>query len=205
MKTNLIIIGTILLSLIWLQCTNSSNSTDKKQNTNQLMSMNDKENKDLVIIIDAELADIEKAIQDFCNTYNAASKIVFPRLNIYANKHYEIRFPRGIEFDIMCYFVNYMHYPFDITYSPNIIAWTTIKSNTSWVGDELKTKEVMMYIPKNDTQFDYVCFVTKENKVYKNGFAVGEGIMKLKDSKVQYIGEDNVKMKGELIKTKDFE
>ena len=144
--------------------------------------------------------EIERALVDFCTNYNEETKLVFPILNILGTKEFLVTFKKEISFDIMSYLVNYLQYPFEIKYEPEITGWTTITPSETWIDKELFNKEVMLYISENDDEFDNIYFTTKSNKTYKNSFSQ-EKITETENEKRPYEDIESLVGRKKIIRT----
>jgi hypothetical protein len=180
-KTILIIVGLLATGLIIKACVPTSNkeTQNTERPTKSTKPTETVENDKLVIIRDVKLDEIKQAIQQFCNIYNQESYRALPTLTIFSASEFVITFPSDIDFETFCYFVNYLHYPNDIFYKPNITAWTTTNPGDSWMKDDIVGKKVMLYIPKDDQDYDNVYLTTSDNISYKMGFALGEASQRL--------------------------
>jgi len=180
-KTILTIVGLIATGLVIKSCVPTTNketqNTDRPTKTAKPTETI--ENDKLVVVRDVKPDKIKQAIQQFCNIYNQESYRALPELTIISDKVYVITFPKDIDFETFCYFVNYLHYPNEIFYKPNITAWTTTSSGDSWMKDDIVGEKVMLYIPKDDQDYDNVYLTTSDNLGYKMGFALGEASQRL--------------------------
>lgn len=147
-----------------------------------------------IIIKDISKKQLQDAIQNFEDLYNKDRIVLEYKLKEKELGVFEITFPKGILFEFLCHFVNYLYYPAGTTaeeYSPTIYAYTIV--NTEQVSfrkiKKIEGKEVMLYVPKTDDEYDNVYAVTKNNEHYKIGFAVGEGVKKIEDPQ-QYINQE---------------
>lgn len=186
LKTVLIIIGVIIVALFLRSCVANNNSKNENRPTNKELPKDKISNDKIMLIENVNLEDLKKAIQQFCNSYNQENFKALPSLSIISEKKFIVTFPYDIEFETYCYFVNYLYYPNDITYKPIIKAWTTTKTNDTWMKDDIVNKKVMLYIPSDDKEYDNVYLTTSDNFEYKMGFALGESSKKLNESKQRY-------------------
>ena len=149
---------------------------------------NQVKNDKLVIVNSVKLDFLKQAIEQFCNSYNQESYIALPRLFV-LNDLYIVTFPYDIDFERFCYFINYLKYPMDIDlkkYKPNIVAWCSTKSQDVWMTDDIANKNVMIYIPEWDEEYDNVYLTTQDNIGFKMGFAIGHAHKKLDQPVLQY-------------------
>ena len=77
-----------------------------------------------------------------------------------------------------------------LVWTPDVTAWTTTKSNDTWITEKSANKKVMLFIPSDDTEHDNVYMTTSDNIEYKLGFAVGEEKQLLNTPKRRYIPPD---------------
>ncbi|MDD4994251.1 MAG: hypothetical protein PHR83_18675 [Paludibacter sp.] len=185
-KTILVIIGVIMIALLLKSCVSKNNSKNENRPITKDLPQDKIENDKVVLIENVNLDEVKNAIQQFCNSYNQEDFKALPLLSVISEKKFIVTFPYDIEFEIYCYFVNYLYYPNDITYKPIIKAWTTTKPSDMWMKDDIVNKKVMLYIPSDDKEYDNVYLTTSDNFEYKMGFALGESSKKLNESKQTY-------------------
>ncbi len=168
-KILLLVVVFILVLVFMFKKKSKAHLNTKRPKSNK--PTQDIENDKLIIIKNVKIDDLKQAIQQFCNIYNQDSYQVLPKLTIISENEFVITFPKDIDFEIFCFFVNYLHYPIDISYSPNIKGWATTTKENNWMKSKVIDKNIMLYIPKNDEDFDNVYFTTSENISYKLDFA----------------------------------
>ena len=178
----LLLTNILLLSTISFQCLETGNAATEHDTTNKTIEPNE----DIVFIENAKPEDLQKALKDFCKTYNQGGKVAFLNLNTYEGNIYSITFRKPIPFDVLEYLINYLHYPFGIDHKPNIRAWATIKPDASWIDKALHNKQVMLYIPEDDKEYDNVYFITQENQAYKDSFRADETLKKVEEKQVKF-------------------
>ncbi len=167
----------ILIFIVLMKFAPSLFKNDRSKNTlrppaeskPERMIPNDK----LVVVGKITYEDVKKALTNFCNMYNQDNWTALPRL-IKADNKFAITFPYNVDFEIFCYFINYMAYPEGLDISPEVIAWTTANPNHKWIAPQAANKKVMLFLPDNDTWDDFVLMTTEDNIGYKLGFALGE-------------------------------
>jgi hypothetical protein len=64
--------------------------------------------------------------------YNKEAYQALPRMIRLSEREFAIVFPHDIGFEIYCYFINYLVYPMELKWKPDVIAWATTKP-----GEEL--------------------------------------------------------------------
>jgi hypothetical protein len=172
----LLVIGAFILAIIALaKFAPSLFKNDKSKTSRPAQSKPEAgiSNDKLVVVSKIVYEDIKKAITSFCNMYNQEDWAALPRLIKTDDDKFAVIFPYDIDFEMFCYFVNYMAYPEGLNISPEIIAWTTANAHDNWIAPQAANKKVMLFLPDNDTWGDFVLMTTADNVGYKLGFAFG--------------------------------
>jgi hypothetical protein len=189
LKFVIVIVAIVLVGLFFFSKSKSTGELDNKFNTSVLQKADAKNNNDKIIVIrNVKLDYLKKAIKQFCNNYNQEILRVFPKLILLENQ-FVITFQNDIEFMYFCYFVNYLKYPTGFSkyeFNPYIRAWCKTNNNDAWMTEEIVNKNVMIYIPDSDDEYDNVFLTTEDNLGYKLGFAIGNNHKKLKDPIFEY-------------------
>lgn len=178
MKTTLIII-LISIAGFFLKSCFSHNEFRNKSRPTSGKPMQKISNDKIVYISGVNLADLKQVIEQFCNSYNQETFTALPLLTIMNEQEFVVTFPFDTDFATFCFFVNYLHYPNNIKYKPNISAWASTKAGDDWMTNEIINKKVMLYIPIDDKDYDNVYLTTEDNIGYKMGFGVGEESQRL--------------------------
>ena len=187
MKTLLIIGGIIIVGFIFKSCISNNNSKNESRPNNAEIPTEKIKNDKIVLIENVKLEDLKNALQKFCNNYNQENLRALPLLTIISEGKFVVTFPYDTDFETYCFFVNYMYYPNDIIYKPTIKAWTSTNQNDNWMTNEIVNKNVMIYIPSDDKDYDNVYLTTSDNIGYKMGFAMGEEKQKLNNPRQSYV------------------
>ncbi len=134
-----------------------------KRPINEDLPYEEIENDKLVIFENISSAEIDKVLIEVCNMYNNEKYIVLTRLYKITNNSFVVTFPFDIDFEIFCYFINYVAYPmgFDKTFDAS--GWTTMPIRRTMMSDYYDNKNVMLYIPSTDTEHDNVYLTTEDN------------------------------------------
>jgi hypothetical protein len=180
MKTQTIIIvliaSVVVLYFIWTKLKNQKPQadTDTSKPSAELLPAQEKQNDKLVIVKDISFTDLQTILTGFCNMYNKERYQAQPRVTKITEREFAITFPFDIDFEIFCYFINYVQYPMDFDKAFNVIGWTTTKSGDNWITATSANKKAMLFIPSDDTDHDNVFMTTIDNIGFKLGFAKGE-------------------------------
>lgn len=192
-RMNYIIIGIIaVIAIIAFQFFNKN--TDKSTNETYSSKFNIEkqftENDKRILVENVDYNLIKKAVQDFTKNYdNPQQSHLNPisRLHKATNNQVVITFPYDIDFEIFCYYVNYLKYPMDLNYKADVTGWTSTKSKDNWLNKDFENKKVMLFIDPNDKEYDNVMLVSENGRTYKIGFAIGEGLQNQNGTILKYI------------------
>ncbi len=114
MKIVLILIGVAVLIFAIKACMPAGQKpqadTDTTIPSNEHLPTQEKPNDKLVIVDKISKTEIDSILTGFCNMYNKERFQAQPRLYKLSERQFAITFPYDIEFEIYCYFVNYVHY-----------------------------------------------------------------------------------------------
>ena len=161
--------------------------TDTTRPSNEHLPQQEKPNDKLVIVDNISKIEMDSILTGFCNMYNKERFQAQPRLYKLNERQFAITFPFDIEFEIYCYFINYVRYPMGFDKSFDVKAWETTKQANGWITEKSANKKVMLFIPEDDTEHDNVFLTTDDNIGYKLGFAMGEEKQLLETPKKKYL------------------
>lgn len=172
----ILVIATIAVFVAWTRFKNQKpqSDTDTSRPQENLFPTNKVVNDKLVIVEDVSENDIEKILQEFCNSYNKETFQAVPRLTKLSVNKFAVTFPYDINFEIYCYFINYVNYPMGFNRRLKTIGWTTTKQSDTWITEKSVNKNIMLYVSDFDKEYDNVFLTTSDNIGYKLGFAIGE-------------------------------
>jgi hypothetical protein len=193
MKPLLLVLGLILAAIIFyalrtkVKTSEPQPDTDTRRPSQSTLPTQTKQNDKLIFVKGISHADLKRVLTGFCNMYNKESFQAQPRLTKLTEGEFAITFPYDIDFEIFCYFINYIEYPMELTWSPDLTAWTTTKSSDTWIMEKSANKKAMLFIPTDDTEHDNVYMTTQDNIGYKLGFALGEEKQLLDTPKKRYV------------------
>jgi hypothetical protein len=153
MKTQAIIIGLIasgvVLYFIWTKFKNQKPhaDSDTTRPSAKLLPTQEQQNSKLVVVKDISYTDLQSILTGFCNMYNKEEYQAQPRLTKISEREFAITFPFDIEFEIFCYFINYVHYPMGFDRSFSVTGWTTTQSGDNWITEKSVNKKAILFIP----------------------------------------------------------
>ncbi len=203
-----IVIGIIVIIGFYFRFIKSSSDFDNTKRSDFDKPSKFIKNDKIIVIKNIKEDLLKKIITQFCNGYNQNDWKVLPKLTI-DKFEYQIVFPYDIDFEIFCYFINYLKYPENLSnqdyHRPEITGWCTTKSTDKWMKSDIENKEVMIYIPDWDDEYDNVYLTTQDNLSFLMGFALGESSKKLEKNMIDFKKRPNNMKITKFIETIDFE
>jgi len=196
MKPIIILTGLILAAIIFYALRSKAKTSEMQPESDSRRPSlppkptQTKQNDKLVLVKGISYSDLKLVLSGFCKMYNEESFQAQLRLSILAEQEFAITFPYDIDFEIFCYFINYIEYPMELKWSPDVMGWTTTKSSDKWITEKSANKKVILFIPTDDTEHDNVHMTTQDNIGYKLGFALGEEKQLLDTPKKRYVHPD---------------
>lgn len=172
-KTLILVIAIAIVTIVLYSCIPREKEKKSNRPSPETKPITLVPNDKLVHVSNVSKANIAKVLMQFCDLYNKESFRALPRLIIISEKEYAITFPFDVDFVTFCIFVNYLHYPFDVKYEPRIRAWTSTKESDEWIERPVKGQRVMLFIPKDDDEYDNVYLTTESHFGVIVGFAIG--------------------------------
>ncbi|PSG90529.1 hypothetical protein [Aurantibacter aestuarii] len=182
-----IIAFVIIVAMLFLNQKTENYSNDVKafKETDLIKMTNNK----IVIVKNLKQEYLEKAIEQFID-FSKGENTIKPKITIFNDK-LVITFPYDIEFDTLCYFINYLEYAHDLSlkpdYKPEVYGWYKTKKGDEWMTKEIVNKEVLIFIPETDDEYDNVYVTTEDNLGFKMGFALGYEHEKLAKPVIPYM------------------
>ncbi|QNR25030.1 hypothetical protein [Croceimicrobium hydrocarbonivorans] len=122
------------------------------------------ENDKVLFIQGLKREDLERMIEDFRSMYELADFCRYQILPNSFSQKFVLYFPYDLDFETLCYLVNYLHYPIGFSIQPEVRAWTTAKAEGKWLKPELIGRRLMLYIPEDDKDYTQV-HVTSEDGI----------------------------------------
>ena len=199
-----IIAFVIVVAMLFLNQKTENYSNDVKafKETDLIKMTNNK----IVIVKNLKQEYLEKAIEQFIDLSKGENTIK-PKITIFNDK-LVITFPYDIEFDTLCYFINYLEYAHDLSlkpdYKPEVYGWYKTKKGDEWMTKEIVNKEVLIFIPETDDEYDNVYVTTEDNLGFKMGFALGYEHEKLAKPVIPYMKRQINKSDLENYKSIDY-
>ena len=180
----------MLFALVYFLPTNQQKNIQNHKTKNEGESIILKTNDKIIIVKNLKLEYLKKAIQQFCTLNKDIGKIINIKLTILTDQ-YVVTFPHDIDFDILCYFINYIEYAHELSlkldYKPEVYCWYKTKNDDKWMTKDIINKEVLLYIPESDDEYDNVYLTTSDNLGFKMGFGLGYQNEKLPKPRMRYI------------------
>jgi hypothetical protein len=134
--------------------------------------------KNIILIKGGSHSDVKKALQQWIDLYSESISESL-RFELYKNGkgNHVIKADPKLDNERFYYLVNYINYPEGIKYNIDIEGFTKGEDNSNLSG-----KKLLIYIPKNDSEYDNVYAVTEDNEHFKIDF--GGKVKSISDTKV---------------------
>ncbi len=129
--------------------------------------------ENFIIVENVIEKDLLKVIVDFTNKYS--DNVFVEGIQFYKNKgtsnSFIVRFTNQPDLEIFCYLVNYIKYPEGFRrFSPFLRGYTTLDFKTEKYKPSAGSRK-MVYISRDDRDYDNVNFVTDKNETYVFNFS----------------------------------
>lgn len=122
--------------------------------------------ENIIIVKGGAYSDIKKALRQWIDLYSEDfdHDLVF---QLYKNGrgYHVIQVDERLENEKFYFLVNYLKYPEDIEYKVSVEGFTTGKDS-----NKLQGRELMVYVPEFDEDYDYVSVVSSDNCCFKVDF-----------------------------------
>lgn len=178
--TNLIIGGVLLVGyLIYSFTSKPANKPQRPYVPQYNVERTFKENDKLIIVGNVDLETLQQIVSDFTWNYDNPKQFnlkPISKIHKIDDSKFAISFPYDIDFEILCYYLNYLKYPKDINYQPSVLAWTSTSFGYKWLNETFNNNKVIMFIDPNDNEYDNVMVTTGDDKPFKLGFGIGYGL-----------------------------
>jgi hypothetical protein len=151
--------------------------------------------ENLILIRGGNYLDVKKALEDWLSNYQDSfqHQFIFELFKL-DDRLFAIQVDRRLDNDRFYYLVNFLQYPFDITYTVQVEGFT-IEKDVS----ELEGEELLIYISEDDTDYDCVYVTTSQNEHYKIDF--GGRVTETEETKSYYHPENLNLQNPEIFKT----
>lgn len=133
----------------------------------------DKAANDKLIVVEGMHEDlIKRIIRDFCGWHNREMLQVIPVVTKITDQQFAMTFPYDVSFDIFCSFINYLNYPKGYNRRFYPIGWATTRLTDLWMTAESAGKQVLLFVPDADREYDHVFMTTADQMGYQLNFSI---------------------------------
>jgi len=132
----------------------------------------------LVAITGMDYATVQKIVADFANMYSERKALPEFEIQQTGSQGAIISFSDDMNFELFCFFVNYVQYPKGESTTQTVRGWSSLYGSSSFLTPDLSSKTGMFFLSPNDRDYDRVWFVTGENVDYMISFAGFGGVRK---------------------------
>lgn len=150
--------------------------------------------------------DLVDAVSELANLYSSSNYT--NRISIYRRKEateiYSLIFDQSPDFEHFCYFVNYMRYPErPENINPKVKGYI-YKDLVNESGSFKKGDWFMVFVPEDDTDYDYINVINQNNEKYKYTFGGRITPLPNTEFKLEIFNEDEYHFITDIISEKDF-
>lgn len=156
----------IAASVYKLQKRKKSKGTETNKEAKSKLPQEEVENDKVLFIQGLKREDLERMIEDFRTMYELADFCRYKVLPNSFSQKFVLYFPNDLDFETLCYLVNYLHYPIGFSIQPEVRAWTTAKVEGKWLKPELIGRRLMLYIPEGDKDYTQVHMTSEDGISY---------------------------------------
>ena len=132
----------------------------------------------LVAITGMDYATVQKIVADFATQYSDRETLPDFEIQQTDSRGTIISFSDDMNFELFCFFVNYVQYPKGESTTQTVRGWSSLYGSSSFLTQDLSSKTGMFFLSPNDQDYDRVWFVTSANVDYMISFAGLGGVRK---------------------------
>ncbi len=151
---------------------------------------NEKLNDKIISVNNLLVDEVKIAVQNFTNQYQEKKMLKLrpiSKISTISSSESVITFPYDIDFEIFCYMINGLIYSNqNKKYNNNVKAWCTVKNTDNWINDIYDNKKAMIFIDKNDAEYDNVNLAFENDENCKIGFSMDANLYKLDEILMKY-------------------
>lgn len=127
-------------------------------------------NDKLVFVSGITKQKLENDLKEVCDLYNSDGARMYPELQQLGDREFAITFPYDIDFVSFYYLINFLCYPMSGGERAEVTGWTKAVAGDRWITKRIAGKQLMLYIPEEDEEYDNVYVTTEYGECYKFSF-----------------------------------
>ena len=176
-----------LLILLAIAIFLSYSSRKKKSNTGILLEKSFSNSECIIRTYDMSREELENAIEKFLTVYSEQIEEDKPKISKEGDT-FKLSFGLKNDFLMMSFWVNYLVYSDESKECRfTVRGWYTFgEATNNGVVQPFSNQTVMLYVDKDDKDFDNVNFVTPDGKQYHYSFADNGGLTAIESGSEEY-------------------
>ena len=127
--------------------------------------------------------EVKHAIEGFIATYSQGGAAIERPTIEKADNCYSLTFKEGLDYDLFCFWVNYLTYSDkNKRHNEDVTGWFEVSPQAKGAWEPFAGQQLMFFVPTTDKEFDNVVFMTADGTCYKQVFS-GKGSLSIQEDK----------------------
>lgn len=127
--------------------------------------------------------EVKQAVEGFIATYSQGGAAIERPTIDKADNCYSLTFKEGLDYDLFCFWVNYLTYSDkNKRHNEDVTGWFEVSSQAKGAWESFAGQQLMFFVPATDKEFDNVVFMTSDGTCYKQVFS-GKGSLSIQEDK----------------------
>ena len=127
--------------------------------------------------------EVKQAVEGFIATYSQGGAAIERPAIEKADNCYYLTFKEGLDYDLFCFWVNYLTYSDkNKCHNEDVTGWFEVSSQAKGAWESFAGQQLMFFVPATDKEFDNVVFMTSDGTCYKQVFS-GKGFLSIQEDK----------------------
>ena len=168
-----IIIPVVALLLIFAGCSFVKAKKSPSVTTmNQLLADAVPTGKRIIKLTKMSEGEVKQAVEGFVATYSQGGDAIERPAIDKVDNCYSLTFPEGLDYDLFCFWVNYLTYSDkNKRHNEDVTGWFEVSSQAKGAWEPFAGQQLMFFVPASDKEFDNVFFMTTDGTCYKQVFS----------------------------------
>ncbi|MDL2256926.1 hypothetical protein LJC06_01815 [Bacteroidales bacterium OttesenSCG-928-I14] len=127
-------------------------------------------NDKLVLVRGLNRQQLEKYLKKSCDSYNDAGEEMHPNVQQLGDNEFIITFPYDVEFELFCYLIYELSRKKNGKHYAEVTGWSKATAGDAWITDDIAGKQLMIYFPAEDKEYNNVYVSVENGECYKFRF-----------------------------------
>ena len=179
-----IIIPVVALLLIFVGCSYvKARKRSQVSTMNQLLTDAVPTGKRIIRLTKMSEEEVKLAVDGFLAVYSKGGDVIERPTVEKVDACYYLTFPDGLDYDLFCFWVNYLTYSDkNKRHNEDVTGWFEVSSQAKGAWELFAGQQLMVFVPATDKEFDNVAFMTADATCYKQIFS-GNGSLVIEENK----------------------